>query len=67
MNALQHEDGGAGPMRRPHGRPLSHTRPGQHRRHGGGALLVRENKMIACAACGAALRYLTGAAAQLEH
>ena len=51
MNALQHEDGGAGSMRRPHGRPLSHTRPGRHRRHGGGALLVRENKIIACAAC----------------
>ena len=67
MNALQHEDGGAGSMRRQHGRPLSHTRPGRHRRHGGGALLVRENKIIACAACGAALRYLTGAAAQLEH
>ena len=67
MNALQHEDGGAGSMRRPHGRPLSHTRPGQHRRHGGGALLVRENKIIACAACGAALRYLTGDAAVLGN
>ena len=67
MNALQHEDGGAGPMRRQHGRPLSHTRPGRHRRHGGGALLVRENKIIACAACGAALRYLTGDAAVLGN
>ena len=67
MNALQHEDGGAGSMRRPHGRPLSHTRPGRHRRHGGGALLVRENKMIACAACGAALRNLSGNAAVLGN
>ena len=67
MNALQHEDGGAGSMRRQHGRPLSHTRPGRHRRHGGGALLVRENTIIACAACGAALRYLTGDAAVLGN
>ena len=67
MNALQHEDGGSGSMRRPHGRPLSHTRPGRHRRHGGGALLVRENTIIACAACGAALRYLTGDAAVLGN
>ena len=67
MNALQHEDGGAGSMRRPHGRPLSHTRPGRHRRHGGGALLVRENKMIACAACGAALRNLSGNAAEFSR
>ena len=67
MNALQHEDGGAGSMRRQHGRPLSHTRPGRHRRHGGGALLVRENKMIACAACGAALRNLSGNAAVLGN
>ena len=47
MTAVQHEDGGAGPIRRLHGRPSSRTRPGRHRRHGGGALLVRENTMIA--------------------
>ena len=66
MTAVQHEDGGAGPIRRLHGRPGSHTRPGRHRRHGGGALLVRENTMIACTPSGAALCNLTGAAAQLE-
>ena len=69
----QHEDGGAGPIRRLHGRPGSRTRPTLDRDGTAGTaaaplILVRENTMIACTPSGAALCYLTGSAdAQLEH